>query len=59
MVKGKRDYLGSVSWGFGALRGGPRVEDGLLRVSGYRLRQTLLRAILPQDGLTLGTLSVV
>ena len=22
MVKGKRDYLGSVSWGFGALRGG-------------------------------------
>ena len=34
---GKCGYLGCISGWFGALRGAPRVTDGWLKVSGYRL----------------------
>ena len=37
MNKGKCGYVGWISGWFGALRGAPRVTEGWLRVSGYRL----------------------
>ena len=37
MGKGECDYHGCISGWFRALRGAPRVTDGLIRLSGYRL----------------------